>query len=224
MDFLTQLNGTHAYVLLALCLYLSSVGMPLPQDVPLLAGGYLVGLGLIGFPGLAVCVVASCLLGDLTAYWFGRRFGVRLIAIAPFRWFLTPERFVTVRRRFRQHQAKALFFGRFVAGVRMATFLIAGMSRMNVAKFALIDFLALCVGAPIPILLAYWVGNVHRAQQLATEVDLLLAGVVVVGAIVIYCLYRFLPRAAAKAAAVDSDPNNGKDCENDTDAANPTPS
>ena len=180
---LLQTSTVWEHVTLFLVLYVSGAGVPIPEEIPLAAGGYLVHLGEMSFPGLFVTVALGLMLGDLTAYWLGRRFGMRLAAVPPFRWVLKPDRLDALKAKFREHEGKTIFFGRFLAGVRLATFVLAGMSHVNVVKFVLLDFTAACFTAPVPVLAAYYLGDPDVARKIAGRIDLVVGGAVVLGAL-----------------------------------------
>jgi membrane protein DedA with SNARE-associated domain len=194
------------HLVLFIVLYVSGAGVPIPEEIPLAFGGYLVHLDKMSFPGLFVTVALALVLGDLTAYWLGRRFGMKLAKIPPFRWVLKPERLEVLKQKFREHEGKTIFFGRFLAGVRLATFVLAGMAHVNVVKFAVLDFLAACCTAPVPILAAYYLGDPDVARKIAGRIDLVLGSVVIVGAI---CFWIWSRRQARLAANTPSNPEQG---------------
>ena len=109
MTWMTDLEGTWLYVSIFLVLYISGAGIPIPEELPLVVAGYLLGKGEMEFLPSVVCIAAALIAGDLTAYWLGRRFGLHLVRVPPFRWLVTPERLDAVKERFRKNEGKAIF-------------------------------------------------------------------------------------------------------------------
>jgi membrane protein DedA with SNARE-associated domain len=106
-------------------------GFPLPEDVPLIAGGVLAWLasplekavfpGMLADPGLQGMVavgLAGILVGDSVIYWAGRAFGRRVAEVWPFRRIITPEKLERVERLLRQRGNVVVVVARFLPGRR----------------------------------------------------------------------------------------------------------
>jgi len=137
-------------------LFLSGVGLPLPEDIPLTLAGFTTikqagdrfvpAHYLLAF----ALVVIPILLGDLVTYSLGRRFGLDLRERVGFvRRLLSPARLARVPAWFDRYGAFAIFLGRQVAGVRFVTFFIAGTMRVPLQSFLAFDFLGCVVSVPI---------------------------------------------------------------------------
>ncbi len=120
---------------LGLLIVLESAGLPLPGETVLLltAAGAAQGL----FPlwmVLAVATVAA-IVGDSLGYWAGRRYGLALLARHG-RWLrVAPQHLDQAQRWFDQHGPKTVFFGRFVALLRVLAAFLAGVGRMPYGIF-----------------------------------------------------------------------------------------
>lgn len=200
-NLVDSLDFVSAYAIVFFTLYISGAGVPLPEEFPLAFGGLLVARGTCSVPGIVVCIVLALLTGDLTAYWLGHRFGVRVLNVPPFRYVCTPERIEKVTQRFRKNQGKAIFFGRFFAGIRLLTFLFSGMASVPLTKFIALDLAAACLSAPIPVIVGYVLGDFRRAVNLARRIDFLIAvGILVALSVVWYFWWR--PRAGKESTIV----------------------
>ena len=182
-------------------LFLAGAGLPVPEDIPLTFMGIMLGVpsirqGLGGsMPALLTVFGAayvSILLGDLVAYWLGRRFGRELAQHRLFRWLITPKRVARLERWFQKFGNWTVFLGRMVAGIRFVTFVSAGAAKMPLSRFILFDSLAALVTVPAWIGLGYflgthfdsivkWIGRVNATVWIAVGV----AGVAVIVAMVI---------------------------------------
>ncbi|MBM4441249.1 MAG: DedA family protein [Candidatus Rokubacteria bacterium] len=181
------------YVGIFLVLFVAGLGVPIPEEVPILAAGILASQEVIRWwVALLVCFV-GVMAGDSTLYWVGRHWGERILDWRITRFVLTAEREKYVIALFHRHGVKLLFSARFVAGFRGAVFLTAGIVRIPFWKFFLVDGIAAAIGVPLGFGVAYLftdqlpaiMGGVHRAERL-----LILAGMVLLAAVIGYAAYR----------------------------------
>src|SRR2546430_1854248 len=114
------------YPAVVLILVVCGMGLPLSEEIVFLAAG---GDGQAhGANVWLLCAsgILGILMGDSIPYWVGRKYGVKVLKRAPFRWVLSEKAIDRTRGFFGRHGAKAVFCGRFVAGLRMPTFFMAG--------------------------------------------------------------------------------------------------
>ncbi|MBI5508956.1 MAG: DedA family protein [Deltaproteobacteria bacterium] len=143
-------------------LFLSGFGLPMPEDIPLTLSGFTTTkqLGnqfvLTSFVLTFAVVSTPIVLGDLVAYFMGRRFGFslrersRLIAKA-----ITDKRLTRVQHWFDEYGNFTVFLGRQVAGIRFVTFYTAGTMKMPLLRFVFFDFLGCLVSVPLWLALGY---------------------------------------------------------------------
>ena len=139
------------FVVLLLC----GIGLPLPEEVTLLACGWLVHMGYADFTALSIVCGIAILIGDSIPYWLGRVYGMRALQIRWVRRVLHPERFAKLETRFREHGNWWTFACRFFAGVRIPGYFVAGTMRMGYAKFLFLDALGVLISVPASI----WLGR-----------------------------------------------------------------
>ncbi len=137
-------------------LFMSGLGLPLPEDVPLTLAGFTTFkqsgelFVLWHFAVAFGAVVIPILAGDLIAYSMGRRFGFGLRdRIGVLRRILSDKRLRRVQHWFDNYGSFTIFLGRQVAGVRFVTFFTAGTMRVPPARFVLFDFLGCLVSVPV---------------------------------------------------------------------------
>ena len=165
-------------------LVLTGLGLPIPEDVILLAAGATVSWGRTGFYPMVGAALLGVLVADALLFWLGRRYGRGLLERRPFRYLATAARVERAGRMFRSRGAGAVFLARFVAGLRFVVFFLAGASGMRPATFLLMDLTGALVSVPLVVLLGYVFGSnlegalgvlqAHRWQVLGA-----VAGVVV---------------------------------------------
>jgi membrane protein DedA with SNARE-associated domain len=182
------LSGTHgaaAYGLVFTILVLCGVGLPLPEDVSLILGGYLAYSKAVELPWMALVGLLGVLVGDCLIFNVGRRTGRKL---NPDSWIgkhVTQEKLAQVEDLFKKYGDKIVMVARFAPGVRAPTYFVAGASGMPFWRFILFDGLAACVSAPMFVVLGKHFGGeithlihvAHRAQGVVFGTVAVLGGV-----------------------------------------------
>jgi membrane protein DedA with SNARE-associated domain len=122
----------------------------------------------------------AILLGDSVPFWLGRKYGMNALRLRWVRRVLHPERFAKMEQRFREHGNWATFACRFIAGVRVPGYFIAGTMRMSYPRFILLDALGVAISVPASILLGKLFGNsFDTLKQKVGDLHLILAFLVV---------------------------------------------
>ncbi len=177
-------------------------GFPLPEDVPLIAGGVLAWLaspiedvtlaGMIadgGFQAMVAVGMAGILVGDSVIYFAGRWAGRRVAEVWPFRKLITPAKLERVERLLRQRGKVVVMVARFLPGLRAPTYFTVGHSRVPYWEFLAFDGLAAAVSAPLWVCLGFWFGDdIEKAARAGSKFGgYILAGV---GVVVVVLLVR----------------------------------
>jgi membrane protein DedA with SNARE-associated domain len=154
-------------------LFLGGVGVPVPEEMPVLAAGALAHAGYMrAWIALPICLL-GVLSGDAVLYWAGHHWGERILEWPLVRRVLTREREGVFLEAYRRHLAKTIFTARHVMGLRAAAFLTAGIARVPFWKFILLDAAAASIGVPVSFGLAYFftdqltqiLHDVHRIER-----------------------------------------------------------
>jgi len=168
MGALEQFLEEFTYAGIFIALFLGGVGVPLPEEVPVLTAGVLAHEGVVRWwLALPVCVL-GVLSGDTVLYWVGRHWGERVLAWRLVRRVLTREREETLKESYRRHGVKIVFTARHVVGLRAAAFLTAGIARVPFPRFLGADFAASMLGVPTSFGLAFFFTD--QLEQILTDV------------------------------------------------------
>jgi membrane protein DedA with SNARE-associated domain len=144
------------YVGVFLALLLASLGVPIPEEMPIIAAAVLAHEGLARWwLALPVCL-AGVLSGDVILYWAGRHWGERILGWGPVRLVLTPAREEMLKAAYHRHAVKTIVTARHVVGLRAAAFLTAGIAHVPFVRFIAIDAGAALISVPIMFGLAYF--------------------------------------------------------------------
>ncbi len=153
-------GGLMAYGLVFGILIVCGLGLPLPEDVSLILGGFLVQQGKAKLPMMIAAGYFGILIGDSVVFLLGRKFGKTLKSNP--KGFLarlfSEEKRARVEALFRKHGEKIVFVARFMPGVRTPTFFTAGSVGMKYRRFALFDSVAALVSAPVFVYLGFHFG------------------------------------------------------------------
>jgi len=165
MDLLERLITIFAengYVAVWIALMICGAGLPLPEDVTLVAGGVIAGLGYANVHAMFALCMVGVLMGDTAIFLLGRRYGATMLK---WRWIarvLTPERYEVVRHKFARYGNRVLFAARFLPGMRTTVYLTAGTTRqVSLLRFLMIDTAAALISVPVWVYLGYFGANNH---------------------------------------------------------------
>ena len=133
---------------------------PLPSEVILLFGGFLIFQGTFSWPGAILAAMAGGLIGSYVAYAVGR-WGRKWVAgSGTGRFRLDPKHLETMDRWFARHGEGTVIIARLLPIVRSYVSFPAGTARMNPVRFGVYTL----VGAfPFTVALLY-VGYVLEAH------------------------------------------------------------
>ena len=136
---MTNLISHCPYVGILLTLILGGIGLPFPEDAVLLLSGLLIAHGTIRLLPTFLVVFPLLLLTDFFIFFVGRRYGKTLVQHKRLGKLISAEKLLKFEERFRRRGAWVVFFGRHILGLRTPIFLAAGITRMSVAKFLIVD-------------------------------------------------------------------------------------
>ncbi|MEZ6065633.1 MAG: DedA family protein [Planctomycetaceae bacterium] len=151
-----SLISRFTYVAIIGVLLLCGMGLPLPEEVPILASGVLARTGhLQPWPALAA-LMFGVLAGDSVMFLLGRRWGSHMLEHRLTRKLLTVERKEKIEAAFQKYGAWIIFVARFLPGIRAPLFLTAGSMRASFWTFLAMDGAAALLSVPISFWVAYY--------------------------------------------------------------------
>jgi membrane protein DedA with SNARE-associated domain len=174
------------YVGLFLVLVLCGLGLPVPEDLALLTGGFLVHRGITQYPTTLAVSFVGVLVGDNSLFFLGRRFGAKLLKyLGLVRPGILP-RIERLKRFMDRHGHMAIFYARFLAGMRALIYVTAGSTGVSLRRFVVYDALGALISVPLAVSLGYLCGEqIESAVRYIGGLDRLLL-VVVVACLIIY--------------------------------------
>ncbi|MEV8046111.1 DedA family protein [Streptomyces griseoluteus] len=162
-EWLDSVPAVAVYALVSLVIGLESLGIPLPGEIVLVSAALMSSqhTGIDPFV-LGACATAGAVIGDSIGYAIGRKGGRPLLAWLGRKF---PRHFgeahvATAERSFEKWGMWAVFFGRFIALLRIFAGPLAGVLRMPYWKFLIANVLGGVVWAGGTTAVVYYVGTV----------------------------------------------------------------
>lgn len=155
-------------------------GLPIPEDISLVAGGIISGLAYTHVHTMFLVGMAGVLIGDGIVFTAGRMLGERVFSLPLVRRVMTPTRYAQVQSKFSRYGNWVVFTARFMPGLRTPIFLTAGATRqVSFLRFLLLDGFAALISVPVWVYLGYlgannreWLAQMISRGQTATYVIL----------------------------------------------------
>jgi membrane protein DedA with SNARE-associated domain len=162
-EWLDTVPAVAIYALVAGVIGLESLGIPLPGEIVLVSAALLSSQhGEVNPIILGACASAGAVIGDSIGYAIGRKGGRPLLAWLGKKF---PRHFgeahvATAERSFEKWGMWAVFFGRFVALLRIFAGPLAGVLHMPYWKFLIANFLGGVIWAGGTTAVIYYIGVV----------------------------------------------------------------
>ncbi len=159
LDILLNLSGPTPYLMVFGILLLCGLGLPIPEDITLFAGGLSAYYGLTNLWVVILISYCGVIIGDSVIFCLGATYGRKLTK----RWFfhklLPDERLDAVRKRFHREGNKLIFIARFMPGLRAPIYFSAGTLHLPYRVFLFYDGLAAFLSVPVIVGAVYYFGD-----------------------------------------------------------------
>jgi len=176
-------------------LFACGLGLPLPEDIPLIVGGFFIAKG---WNVWVVCILAwlGIIGGDCVLYYMGRKYGLNITRVPLVGKHLTEARILKAQQLFDRYGIWVVAVGRLMAGIRGAMVVAAGTTRFNFFKFVVADGLAALVSGGLFVALGYYLGRkLESVDQIRATIKpyehwVIVGIIVVVVFVVAYIVWR----------------------------------
>ncbi|MGL5034151.1 MAG: DedA family protein [Microcystaceae cyanobacterium] len=168
VDEIQAIARDYGYWAVFIGIALENMGIPLPGETITIAGGFLAGSGELNYWFVLLTAIAGAVLGDNFGYWIGRWGGWPFL-VRVGRWFkFTDRQLIKARQQFSKNAPRAVFFGRFVALLRIFAGPMAGIAQMPYYQFLLCNFGGATVWATVTITVSFFLGRLMPLAQLVS--------------------------------------------------------
>ncbi len=154
-DYIQHFTYAGLFLVLVLC----GLGLPVPEDVALLAGGYMVHRGVTQYPATLAISLIGVVVGDNSLFFLGRRFGTGLVTYLELGRPRSQHQIDRLKAFMKKHGHLAIFYARFLAGVRALIYLTAGSLGVSPSRFLVYDALGAAISVPVVLSIGYFFGK-----------------------------------------------------------------
>lgn len=177
--FLEAFFVEYGYAAVFFVLVICGFGVPIPEDLTLVTGGVISGMGYTNPHIMFAVGMLGVLVGDGIMFAAGRIWGQKILRFKPIARIMTPKRYEQVQEKFDKYGNWVLFVARFLPGLRTAVFVTAGISRkVSYLRFLIMDGLAALISVPIWIYLGEY--GAHNIDWLMAKMHSLQSGIFVI--------------------------------------------
>jgi membrane-associated protein len=175
----TSMTGWLGYLLLFLVVFAESgllVGFFLPGDSLLFTVGIVAGAGKLQIGTIIAMLAAASIIGDGIGFLLGSTLGYRLFQNPRSRIFRR-EYLDRTHAFYERHGGKTIIYAKFVPIIRTFAAFIAGVGKMNYARFLTFNIVGAIGWVTLMITLGYKLGGIPFIRQNFEKVVLLIIAV-----------------------------------------------
>ncbi len=142
-EWLQTIPSVWVYVLVGAVIGLESLGIPLPGEIVLVSAALLSSRGVVDPLVVGLCASGGAIVGDSIGYLIGRKGGRALFDRLGRRFpkHFGPAHIARAEHMFHRHGMWAVFFGRFIALLRILAGPLAGALHMPYWRFLVANVL-----------------------------------------------------------------------------------
>lgn len=161
-EWLNAIPHEWIYALVGVVIGLESLGIPLPGEIVLVSASLLSAKGVVSPLIVAVCASTGAIVGDSIGYVIGRKGGQPLFDRLSRRFpkHFGPSHVAKARATFDRWGVWAVFFGRFIALLRILAGPLAGALHMPYWRFLVANVLGGILWAGGTTFAIYYLGRV----------------------------------------------------------------
>ena len=159
VDSIVEIVSQFGYLGIFIMMFLESTFFPFPSEVAMIPAGYLAAKGDMNLLFAIVVGTAGSLSGALFNYFLARKYGRKGVLKFGKYFFFNEEKLEKMEKFFVSHGSFSTFVARLIPGVRQLVSLPAGLSKMNLGKFALHTTLGAGLWVMVLTLLGYFIGG-----------------------------------------------------------------
>jgi membrane-associated protein len=167
-EAITEIAQQYGYWAIFFGILLENLGLPIPGETVTLAGGFLAGSDQLNYWWVVGDAALGATIGGNIGYWIGRYGGWALLLKLGKLFRIKEAQLEELRRQFSENGGKAVFFGRFIALLRVFASPLAGIAEMPYWKFTLYNTIGAVTWATVMVSLSYFAGQIVPLDKLFT--------------------------------------------------------
>lgn len=171
LENIQKVAHEYGYWAIFLGILLENLGIPLPGETVTLVGGFLAGSKELSYWLVLADAIAGAVVGGICGYWIGRTGGWSLLVRLGKLFRISEARLLSIKEQFSENASKAVFFGRFLALLRILAAPLAGIVEMPFGKFLIYNLAGAIAWASVMVTLAFFAGRIVSLEQLVAWVS-----------------------------------------------------
>jgi membrane protein DedA with SNARE-associated domain len=185
------------YVVLFLATIVEAMpfGVFIPGHTLIIVAGFLAREGVFKIGDVILVASLGAIIGDVTGYILGKKYGYPFISKHGSKFFMKKERFKKFRKMINTHAAKAVIIGRYSPGTRSFAPFISGASHLPFRKFILLDIIGGISWTLSAVFIGFIFGHGYEAAAKYINRGILFA---VIAAIVVIYVIRSIKKKKQK--------------------------
>jgi len=158
IQFIETLNPAYIYITLFLAAFFENIIPPIPGDVVVITGAYLVGTNNLNFTLTYIIITSGSFLGFMGLYFLGFFFSDKILTSKKLK-FLKSQNFKKGEYLFKKYGLKIVLLNRFLSGTRSVISFISGMYKLNTKLVSLFSFISCILWNGLLIFLGTVIGK-----------------------------------------------------------------
>jgi membrane protein DedA with SNARE-associated domain/pimeloyl-ACP methyl ester carboxylesterase len=142
-----------------LMVILLAIATLISEDITCITAGILASRGVLGFFPATLGCFLGILIGDVGLYLIGRLFGTRALRVPPLKWMIKEEQVLASERFFERFGAMLVVVTRWLPGMRIPTYVAAGMLKLKLHVFLFYFIIAAAIWTPLLVGISTAVGG-----------------------------------------------------------------
>jgi len=166
LNHLIEFFSIYGYWAVLTILIICGFGIPIPEDITLIAGGVICALAdsnmitvvhHVDVHHMVLVSLFGVLIGDSIMFFLGKWLGDRVKTLPLLRLVFTEKAYAVMQEKTEKYGSKVLFIARFLPGVRATIFVTAGVTRkVSWFRFIAFDGSAALISVPIWVYMGYF--------------------------------------------------------------------
>ncbi len=170
VDVIKEIAEKYGYLSVFTGILLENLGIPLPGETITIVGGFLAGSGELNYGLVLASAASGAFIGGVCGYFIGKYGGWTLMQKLAKVFRVSDKQLAEIKGKFADNAVKAVFFGRFIALLRIFASPMAGVVEMPLPQFLGVNFASSLSWATIMTGIAYTVGKFVSLEQLVAWV------------------------------------------------------
>ena len=166
VDVIKEIAEKYGYLSVFTGILLENLGIPLPGETITIVGGFLAGSGELNYWLVLASAASGAFIGGVCGYFIGKYGGWTLMQKIAKVFRVSDKKLEEIKGKFAENAVKAVFFGRFIALLRIFASPMAGVVEMPLPKFLGVNLASSLSWAAIMTGIAYTVGKFVSLEQL----------------------------------------------------------